>query len=202
MKRPSAFIVLALILLSSPCLAAETVPLTLSGFTLGTDMAQYQSSCCDTGQGLALSDIPFLTEVNLRPDSVPGVRGGSLTHGNCLGDRKLLRVKLKFHETSQKFFNALLREYTERFGEPDSYQGDTFKNVIAWQWDFAHGKEAVSLLLMWSRDKEMRPGVSIKMTLESLLDAEYACHKAAQDKLEKDKGGATAIRNLDDFIPR
>lgn len=201
MKRPSAFIVLALILLSAPCLAAETLPLTLSGFTLGKDIALYRSYC-DTGQELALSDSPFLSEMNLRPDAVPGVRGGSLTYGNCLGDRKLLRVKLKFHDTSQKLFNALLKKYTKQFGEPDNYQGDTFKNVIAWQWNFSRGEEAVSLLLMWSRDKEMRPGVSIKMTLESLLDAEYACYKAAFDKREKDKGGTTAIRNLDDFVPR
>ncbi|ADU61298.1 MAG: hypothetical protein KUA35_00085 [Pseudodesulfovibrio sp.] len=201
MKRPSAFIILALILLSAPCLAAEPLPLTLSVFTLGKDVDLYQSYC-DGSQGLSQTDIPFLSETNLRADSVPGVRGGSLTHGNCLGDRKLLRVKLKFHDTSQKFFNALLKEYTKQFGEPDSYQGDTFKNVIAWQWNFARGKEAVSLLLMWSRDKEMRPGVSIKMTLESLLDAEYDCYKAAFDKQEKDQGGPTAIRNLNDFVPR
>jgi hypothetical protein len=199
MKKAIALAVLALALAASPCLAAE-LPLTLAGFTLGQDVAPYESHC--DGEGMAIPDIPFLTEMSLAPDSVPGVRGGSLSYGNCLGQSRLVRIKLKFHDRSQKFFNALVERYTARFGKPDSYQGDTFRNVIAWQWDFARGDEAVSLLLMWSRDKEMRPGVSIKMTLESLLDAEYECFRAATDRQEKGRKGSTAVRDLNEFVPR
>ncbi|MUM77206.1 hypothetical protein GKC30_06125 [Pseudodesulfovibrio sp. F-1] len=199
MKQPIALAVLVLLLVSSPGLAGE-LPLTLAGFTLGRDMVQYKGHC--QGPALVVPDIPFLTERSLTPDAVPGIRGGSLTHGNCLGEDKLLRIKLKFHDTSQKFFNKLVKEYTDRFGKPDSYQGDAFRNVIAWQWDFSQGGEAMSVLVMWSRDKEMRPGVSIKMTLESGVEAEYQCFMAASGRQEQERGGPTAIRSLDEFIPR
>ncbi|MFH1914933.1 MAG: hypothetical protein ABIK45_11750 [Pseudomonadota bacterium] len=197
MKKQIVLAFLALMLAAAPCLAGE-LPLTLAGFTLGQDMARYESHC--EGPALVIPDIPFLTEVNLAADAVPGVRGGSLTHGNCLDDRKLVRIKLKFHDSSQKFFNTLVTEYTARFGKPDSYQGDTFRNVIAWQWDFSRDGEAVSVMVMWSRDMEMRPGVSIKMTLESSVEAEYGCFTTASDK--QVRRGPTAIRSLDDFIPR
>jgi len=199
MKRLIALAALSLTLVSAPALAGE-LPLTLAGFTLGQDMARYESHC--QGPALVIPDIPFLTEMNLAPDAVPGIRGGSLTHGNCLGERNLLRIKLKFHDTSQKFFNSLVKEYTARFGKPDSYQGDAFRNVIAWQWDFSRAGEAMSVLVMWSRDKEMRPGVSIKMTLESGVEAEYRCFMADSDRRERERGGPTAIRSLDEFIPR
>ncbi|WP_285907369.1 hypothetical protein [Pseudodesulfovibrio pelocollis] len=197
MKKPIALTLLAMMLAATPCLAGE-LPLTLAGFTLGQDMARYEQHC--EGPALIIPDIPFLTEMNLSPDAVPGIRGGSLTHGNCLGERKLLRVKLKFHETSQKFFNELVKEYTARFGKPGSYQGDAFRNVIAWQWDFSSDGQAMSVMVMWSRDKEMRPGVSIKMTLESGVQAEYECFLTASDR--QARRAPTAIRSLDDFIPR
>ncbi len=200
MKKLFPLIVLAVVLSASACLAADGLPLSLAGYTLGKDVMTYKSHCED-GEAIPMSDMPFLTEAHLRPDVIPGIRGGSLIYGNCL-DNRLVRIKLKFHDQSQKLFDKLLKKYTAAFGKPDSYQGDTFKNVIAWQWDFAKGDQSVTVLLMWSRDNEMRPGVSIKMTLNSLLDAEYACYKEVFAREEKDRGGPTAIRGLGDFVPR
>ena len=96
----------------------------------------------------------------------------------------------------------MLKKYTKAFGKPDSYQGDAFKNVIAWEWNFNQGEELVTVLLMWSRDKEIRPGVSIKMTLTSLLDNEYACFNKKNRRIEKSKGGPSEIESLNDFVPR
>lgn len=149
-----------------------------------------------------IPDAPFLTEVHLTPDFVPGIRGGSLTYANCDRTGDVVRIKFKFHDRSQRLFNRLVDKYTEAYGKADSYQGDAFRNVIAWQWEFTEGDEHVTLLLMWSRDKEMRPGVSIKMTLSSLFESEYDCFKQKFDRIEKRKGGASRIRNLNEFVPR
>jgi hypothetical protein len=201
MKKICAFSLLVLLLSSAVCYAADGLPLSLAGFTLGKDVSSYKTTC-EGGDDIAMSDAPFLSEAHLRANVIPGVRSGSLVYGNCLGDGRLVRIKLKFHDRSQKFFDQLLKKYIDAFGEPDSYVGDAFKNVIAWQWSFSRGEQAVSVILMWSRDKEMRPGVSIKMTLDSLLNKEYDCYRAAIAKEDSDKSKTSAIKSLDEFIPR
>ncbi|MDD3312928.1 hypothetical protein [Pseudodesulfovibrio sp.] len=201
MRKFTAFVTLALLLSASSAFAGRGFPLALGGFTLGENVHEY-ASCCDLKLASPMPDSPFLTEMHLKPDFLDGVRGGSLTYANCKEKDKLVRIKLKFHNRGQALFEDLLARYKAAFGDPDSYQGDTFRNVIAWQWDFTKGDRRVSVLLMWSRDKETRPGVSIKMTLESAMDAEYACFRERMDQLEKKRGGPSKIKDLNAFVPR
>ena len=201
MKKIAITTLLALFLAAPAAFAADGFPLTLAGFTLGQDVKTYATNC-DLKLAAPMPDAPFLTEMHLKPDCLAGVRGGSLTYANCKEKDKLVRIKLKFHNRGKGLFEKLLAKYKEAFGDPDSYQGDTFRNVIAWQWNFKRGDEKVSVLLMWSRDNEVRPGVSIKMTLDSLLAEEYACYKEKFDKRERGQGGPTKIGNLDEFLPR
>jgi hypothetical protein len=169
---------------------------------LGENVNKY-AKLCDMEKENSMSDTPFLSAVRIKVDALPGVRGGSLNFGNCKNIGTLVRVKIKFHDRSKKFFNRLLDKYTDSFGKADSYLGDAFKNVIAWQWLFENNKgEKVSLVLMWSRDKEVRPGVSIKMTQRSLLNEEYNCYQAKFLKQEKDAGTKTAIKNINSYVPR
>lgn len=201
MKKICALILAATLLSATAAFADNSLPKTLVGFTLGTDVTQY-AECCNMELSSPMPDAPFLTEVHLTPDFIPGIRGGSLTYANCDRSGDLVRIKLKFHDRSQKLFNTLVDKYTAAYGKADSYQGDAFRNVIAWQWTFTKGKERVTLLLMWSRDKEIRPGVSIKMTLSSLFESEYHCFKKQFDRKERKRGGATKIQNLNDFVPQ
>lgn len=201
MKKILLLALLTLLLSATTAPAGTSLPKTLAGITLGTDVSQY-TKCCDMNLASPIPDAPFLTEVHLTPDFVPGVRGGSLTYANCDRTGDVVRIKFKFHDRSQRLFNRLVDKYTDAYGKADSYQGDAFRNVIAWQWEFTEGDERVTLLLMWSRDKEMRPGVSIKMTLSSLFESEYHCFKQKFDRIERKKGGPSRIKNLNEFVPR
>jgi len=201
MKKLAVLCLLALCLAAVPAHAGKGFPRSLAGMTLGENVHQYATRC-DLKLASPIPDAPFLTEMHLKSDCLDGVRGGSLTYANCKDKDRLVRIKLKFHNRGMALFEQLLDKYKKDFGEPDSYQGDTFRNVIAWQWNFTRGAEKVSLLLMWSRDKEMRPGVSIKMTLDSLLDSEYDCYKDQFDQQEKQRGGPTAIKDVNEFVPR
>ncbi|WP_319582325.1 hypothetical protein [uncultured Pseudodesulfovibrio sp.] len=194
------FLVLA-VLFATPALAGNGYPTTLAGFTLGDSMASYEDYCQE-GAPIPVSDAPFLSESQLKSENLPGVRGGTLAFGNCAGGDRLVRIKLKFNDHSQRLFNRLYDRYEQSFGKPDKYLGDAFKNVIAWEWRFEDGKGGrVALVLMWSRDKEIRPGVSIKMTQETLLDEEFECYKA-QRKGSMGKMGMTKIGSLDAYVPR
>lgn len=201
MRKIILLIVTLTVLSSTPAMAAKGFPTTLAGFTLGEPVEHYESYC-RMERAVPVSDAPFLSEAQLRPGVLPGVRGGSLAFGNCRNEGRLVRIKLKFHDRGQGFFNKLYDRYEAAFGKPDKYDGDTFRNVIAWQWFFEDGKGGrVSLVLMWSRDREMRPGVSIKMTQETFLDEEYACYKAGQENGGMDKSGMTEVRSLDAYVP-
>jgi hypothetical protein len=189
------------VLLATPALAARGFPTTLAGFTLGDPVEQYEDYC-HGGEAIPVSDAPFLSESLIKPENLPGVRGGSLAFGNCLSEGTLVRIKLKFVDHGQGLFNRLYERYENRFGKPDKYLGDAFKNVIAWEWQFTDGKDGrVSLVLMWSRDKSIRPGVSIKMTQETLMDKEFECYKAKREGISK-KMGKTKIGTLDAYVPR
>ncbi|OIQ50348.1 hypothetical protein BerOc1_02279 [Pseudodesulfovibrio hydrargyri] len=199
--RRACFLLLALAaLFATPALAAEGFPTSLAGFTLGDSVEHYEDYCRE-GEAIPVSDAPFLSESLIKAENLPGVRGGSLAFGNCVGGDRLVRIKLKFNDHGQGLFNRLYDRYEADFGKPDKYLGDTFKNVIAWEWRFTDGKGGrISLVLMWSRDKEIRPGVSIKMTDESLMDEEYKCYKAKHDGT-KGKMGMTRIGSLDAYVP-
>ena len=200
--RRACFLFLALTaLLATPALAAEGFPTTLAGFTLGDSAERYEDYCRE-GEPIPVSDAPFLSESLLKTENLPGIRGGSLAFGNCESEGRLVRIKLKFADHGQGLFNRLYDRYESRFGKPDKYLGDAFKNVIAWEWNFTDGKGGrVSLVLMWSRDKEIRPGVSIKMTQETMMDEEFKCYKASR-KGAMGKMGKTKIGSLDAYVPR
>lgn len=150
-----------------------------------------------------MSDAPFLSEVRIKADALSGVRGGSLSFGNCKNLGSLVRIKIKFHNHSKKLFNRLLDKYKDSFGNPDNYLGDAFKNVIAWEWLFENDKgKKISLVLMWSRDKEIRPGVSIKMTQLSLLDEEYDCYKTQFEQTGKGARARTTVKDSNTYVPR
>jgi len=202
MKKIAVFLILSVFLTTTAAFAEDIFPTRLADFTLGENVNKY-TAYCDMHKATPTSDIPFISEVLIKPDTLPGVRGGSLSFGSCQNPDQLLRIKIKFHDRSQKLFNRLLAKYTNKFGQPDNYEGDAFKNVIAWEWIFNNDAgEQVALLLMWSRDKEIRPGVSIKMTQVSDLNREYACFKSKNYRLTKSKDDKTRIKSLNDFIPR
>jgi hypothetical protein len=189
------------VLFATPALAGKGFPTTLAGFTLGDSVEDYEDYCRE-GETIPVSDAPFLSESQLKSENLPGVRGGSLAFGNCGGGDRLVRIKLKFNDRGQGLFNRLYERYEADFGKPDKYLGDTFKNVIAWEWRFTDGKGGVvSLVLMWSRDKEIRPGVSIKMTHETLMEEEFQCYKT-KHKGGMGRMGMTRIGSLDAYVPR
>lgn len=199
MKRICTVIILTLLLSASSALADSQIPKSVAGITLGSPMAEY-TSLCDEHRGGPLPDAAFLSEVHIKANGIPGIRGGSIAYANATPGKKVVRVKLKFHDRDQGLFKELHKKYSAKFGNPANYRGDPFRNVIAWQWDFAKGEEKVSLLLMWSRDRQMRPGVSIKMTYESLVDEEYNAFKERHG--DGEVTAPTEIENLEDFIPR
>ena len=191
---------LSLCLLSGA--AGAEVPKTVAGFSLGSNIEEYDQLCIDD-TAVPMRDALFLTEVNIEPDLVPGVRGGSLSYGNCKHPGEIIVIKLKFHDRSEKFFEVLLDMYKDAFGKPDEWKGDAFHTIMSWQWNFEDDGERVELLLSHSKDLEFRPGVSIKMTLRSSWLEEYECYEEG-NKGPKNKNKVKSYKDLDlsTLVPR
>lgn len=193
---------LVVLLLTSSALAEESAPLSVAGIRLGDDFHQYEDILRMEHAG-AMSDAVFLDEALIQTGAIHGVRGGSVIWGNCANKGRVVRIKIKFADTSRDLFKRLLARYEEKFGQPDTYKGDSFRNVIAWEWEIADDDgRHVKILLMYSVDPSIRPGVSIKMTDQALLDLEFACYKERYRSKYRAEEEAGKIEDLDMFIPR
>lgn len=199
MKRV-LLILIAVVFLSSGAVAGPEAPASLAGINLGDDYHKYEDLLRMELAG-ANSDAIFLDEALIRTGAIPGVRGGSIIWGNCANKDRIVRIKIKFADTSEDLFKRLLERYRKKFGQPSAYQGDSFRNVVAWEWDINDGERHVSIVLMYSVNPDIRPGVSIKMTDRALLDLEFSCYKENyRSRFQAEKAGV--IKDLDLFVPR
>lgn len=178
---------------------AEEVPRTLAGVTLGEDFSKYENLCRMDFFGNS-SDILFLKEAPLKHGAIPGIRGGDLYTTTCAHPNKVVRIKLKFMDRSKDLFEDLLKRYKKRYGDPDSYKGDAFRNVIVWEWVIKDDTRNVNLTLTYSIDPEFRPGVTVKMTDVTMLREDYKCYLAKHPGKKRKK--MKHRLDLDDYVPR
>lgn len=194
-------LVALLVVLAAPDIARAALPRSILGLTLGENVKKYEHLLWMNG-ATKLSDTPFLTEVNIRDTAFPGIRGGSVTYGNCAHPGTLIGLKLKFDDKDPDLFDKLYKIYENKFGKPDEWQGDAFHTVRSWKWMVNEGDQRVNIVLTYSKDPTMRPGVSIKMVMHTLWMDEYDCYNAT---LEKKRPAAQPMPaselNLQDYVP-
>ena len=166
--RRTFFLFFLLALLWAPSLSRAEVPLTLGGITLGKDIADYRNLCLEETD-FVLREEPHLNEMNIDPSKVDGIINGKIAYANCGREGKIVRVKFRFACPERQLFEMLHDRYTKKFGEPDEWRGDPFKNVRSWKWSLKDDSDnKVSLVLSHSRDEDYNTVNSVKMTLRSL----------------------------------
>ena len=113
-------------------------------------------------------------------------------YGTCARPGNIVRIKLKYEDSSKEFFNNLLAEFKKRFGEPDEYQGDPFKILISWKWSFVDKQNnRISLILQHNQlDEDEKMGNAVKLTMTSLAEADMRCFQ------EKHAGQEEHLRQL------
>ncbi|WP_022666046.1 hypothetical protein [Desulfospira joergensenii] len=158
-------------------------PVHLGGFVLGEDISKYQglvqmTTCRE------MARTPYLAEGEIMP--LQGFKSGLITYGLCHRPNKILRIKLKFIDSSKNFFSLLLDRYTDRFGAPGEYKGDPFQTLVAWKWSFTNPqKERISLILQHNKMiEDEKKGTVVKMTLTSQLDNEKICYQKTHPEPE------------------
>ena len=155
-------------------------PQQVGGFVLGQDIKSFEDRVImDTMLPVRYSEN--IQEVEIK--FTRGFKSGLIAYGTCDQPGHIVRIKLKYADSSKKFYKDLLKRFKERFGQPDEYRGDPFKIVDAWKWSFVDEQKnhRISLILQHnSKDVEEKRGNAVKLTNTTLMEKDLLCYRNKQ----------------------
>lgn len=180
-KQIILFAALALIMVAASCLAADA-PHQVAVFKLNGSIGDVKDYVI-METALPIRYMENIEEVEIKP--IQGIKSGLIAYATCTAPGQIARIKLKYKDSSKKFFEKLLKRIKDKFGEPNQYRGDPFHILISWKWSFVDDKgNRISLTVQHnSLDTEEKMGNAIKLTLTNLIEEDQRCYKTkALDK--------------------
>ena len=166
------------------CLAGEA-PHQVGVFVLNQDIADFKDYVI-METALPIRYMENIKEVEVKP--IKGYKSGLIAYASCTAPGHIVRIKLKYQDSSKTFFEDLLKRIKKKYGEPDEYRGDPFHILIAWKWSFTDDEDNhISLTLQHNtQDAEEKKGNAIKLSMTNLIEKDQDCHKRkALDHREK-----------------
>ncbi len=159
-----------------PAICAADAPHHLGGFVLGGNIEDFRDKI-KPGTELPVRYAESLKEVEAQ--EMPGIKTGLIYYGTCERPSIILRIEFKYTDSSKKFYEALLKRFKKRLGEPDQWRGDPFHIEVGWKWKFTDANNNdISLILKHNtEDEEKKEGNSVKMTMWNLMNEEIRCFK-------------------------
>ncbi len=178
----------------SPNLAAAAAgaPHEIGGFKLGAAIADYN----------VINDHNFLHQVVV--DETGGFRKGVIYYGDCARPGEIVKIKLKFKDSSFKFYRKILARYTKKFGKPDEFTGDTFGIVRAWKWKFTDkDNNRITLTLQHNlKNMDENIGNMIKLSMPDRIKAERKCFNAGRPQHRQTPPAGQGPPDWERLIPR
>ena len=205
MKRSVLFcVIMVTLFLHSICIARA--PHQVGGFELGKDIADYKEML-RMETSLPIRHMEYLREVEIK--DMNGFRSGLIHYGTCAVPGRIVRIKLKYADSTKQFYEKLLQLFKKRFREPTEWRGDPFQVIIAWKWSFVDTENnRISLILQHNtKDEEEKRGNSVKLTCWSFIEEEGLCFEKKQPEYGEGRGkegyeNRDAPINWNLFIPR
>jgi hypothetical protein len=205
--KNNLIIATAVLFLLVPGMTLAEAPHQVGGFVLNQDIKKFEDRVImDTV--LPVRYAENIEEVEIK--FTPGFKSGLIAYGTCDQPGRIIRIKLKYANSSKKFYKDLLQRFKKRFGEPDEYRGDPFKIVDAWKWSFVDEQShRISLILQHNtKDEEEKMGNAVKLTDTTQLEKDLLCYENKQldyrKKLRHTERKATKLEESDWelFVPR
>ena len=166
--------VLTLFFFIAAGIAFAEAPHQIGGFVLDQDIKKFEDRVImDTA--LPVRYAENIEEVEIK--FTQGFKSGLIAYGTCARQVHIVRIKIKYADSSKKFYKDLLKQVKKRFGEPDEYRGDPFKIVDAWKWSFVDRQNhRISLILQHnSKDEQEKMGNSVKLTNTTRMEEDLLC---------------------------
>lgn len=178
--RKSLFLITAIIIAAGLPLSAQTrAPRDIAGIILGEQIETCRAHLqMDTVMPIRYR--PYLREVQIK--SMGGFKSGLITYENCSQPGRIVRIKMKYADSSKDFYLKLLKRYKARFGSDPEWRGDPFHITIAWKWSFTDDQgNRISMILQHNlKDQEEKHGNSVKLTLYNALEDARACYESGK----------------------
>jgi len=170
---------LMLLIFCVPSLTLAEAPHEVGGFVLNESIQNYEDRVImDTA--LPVRYAENIEEVEIK--HTRGFKSGLIAYGTCEKPGNIIRIKLKYADSSKQFYKDLLKKFKKRFGEPDEYKGDPFQIMVAWKWSFVDQENNdISLTLQHNQlDREEKMGNAVKLTNSTLFEKDLQCFKRKQ----------------------
>ena len=144
---------------------AKDVPIEVGGFVLGSNVTDYPD----------IEYSNYLKEVVIY--DWHGFDKGIISYGICDSPGEIVKIKLKYQDSSKKFFQQLLKRYKKKYGKPDEWKGDSFGILHVWKWRFTDkDNRRVNLILQHNtKDPNENNGNMVKLYLPDQLVKEQKC---------------------------
>ena len=187
--------------------AAGEVPQSIAGFTLGRPIEEVADRVI-METALPVRYMENLQEVEIQ--AMEGFKSGLIAFGTCRKPNTIVRIKLKYADSSREFFEDLLQRFKKKFGDPSEYQGDPFGVLISWKWSFSDASEnRISLILQHNeQDEDEKIGNAVKLTLHNRLEDDARCFQEnrtdGREKLRQRRAPAVRpdMTPWDMFVPK
>jgi hypothetical protein len=175
MKKLLIISILAYLGITGICQAGEA-PHQVGVFILNRDIADFKDYVI-METALPIRYMENIKEVEVKP--IKGFKSGLIAYASCTAPGHIVRIKLKYKDSSKTFFENLLKRVKKKYGEPDDYRGDPFHILIAWKWSFTDDEDNhISLTLQHNTlDAEEKKGNAIKLAMTNLIEKDQDCHK-------------------------
>ncbi|MBI5592308.1 MAG: hypothetical protein HY881_17720 [Deltaproteobacteria bacterium] len=201
MKKTRFFLLFMGICLAYGICLADT-PNQVGGFQLGADISTYKDRV-DMTTALTIRYAESITEVAINKTDL--LASGLIAYGTCATPGKVVRIKLKYADSSKEFYDMLLTRFEKKFGKPAEWRGDPFHIVIAWKWSFVDkSKNRISLILQHNKqDTDEKIGNSIKLTMIDAVDKERQCYDKSHPEVRESLSGNSPVTvDWDILVPR
>lgn len=189
--------------LPGPARAAEG-PTSLMGITLGTSIDKY-NDLIEENSSLPLWDQEYLSRVEL--EHMPGIKSGYVSFANCSEQGTVVRIKVKYEDPSESFFQKLYKELVNKYGEATN-RGNAFGTLKVWKWGMkSPNGHSISLILVHSKgdDEAYSYGNTLRLADRTLIDKERQCFKQQEKQSRMKRSRQTNQENpksFDWYLPK
>ena len=161
-------------------------PHEISGFILGRSIDDYKDKV-RLETPLPIRYCEYLQEVEIKAPR--GIKTGLIWYAVDDTLQPIVRIKLKYADSSKYFYLALFNRFKKRFGEPTEWRGDPFHILEGWKWSFVDEENnIISLILQHNTlDRQQKIGNCVKLTNWSLLNMEKRHFQLKHPKISNKK---------------
>lgn len=172
--------------------AGDTVPQEINGIRLGASIDEYEF----------LTYNNYVKEVII--NDIGGFRRGEISYGTCDRPGEIIRIKMKYKDSSRKLYNELLTRYRQKFGKPDEFTGDAFGIVLEWKWRFTDKDGRYITLSLQHNQKNIDENIGnmVKLTMPDRIVAERECFLKQCQVEKKACPAAMMEESWENMIPR